>query len=447
MLLFTIPLMLSGILQLVFNAADIIIVGRFAGDNSLAAVGSNSALINLLTNLFIGLSIGANVIAARHFGAGESKELSKTVHTSMLLGAVSGVFLTVFGVIAASGILELMQTPEEVISLAAVYLRIYFIGMPSLMIYNFGSALLRSIGDTKRPLFYLSISGVINLILNLFFVIVCRLDVAGVAIATVVSETVSAVLIVRCLMHETGGIQLVLSELRFDKKKVLGILRVGLPAGVQGVVFSLSNVVIQSSVNLFGKIVVAGNSAAQNIEGFVYVAMNSFYQSTISFTSQNVGAKKYERITKILVCALCCVTVTGLVFGNGCLLFGRQLLSLYTKGGVTIEAGLVRMKIILTVYFFCGIMDVMVGALRGIGYSVMPMIVSLIGACGLRLLWIATVFQIPEYHTIKTVYLSYPISWIITIIAHVICYVFARKRFNKKTAAEKENEPDAPQTV
>ncbi len=284
MLIFTLPLMLSSVLQLVFNAADVIIVGRFAGDNSLAAVGSNAALINLLTNLFIGLSIGANVIAARHYGADETKELSKTVHTSMLIGAVSGVFLTVIGVCFAKQLLELMKTPEEVLALAADYLRIYFLGMPSLMLYNFGSALLRSVGDTKRPLFYLSAAGVINIILNLIFVVLFKLDVVGVAIATVVSETVSAVLIIRCLMHETGGIRLMLSELKLDKKKAAAIMRLGLPAGLQGVIFSLSNVVIQSSVNLFGATVVAGNSAAQNLESFVYVAMNSFYQSAISFT-------------------------------------------------------------------------------------------------------------------------------------------------------------------
>lgn len=436
MLIFTLPLMLSGVLQLLFNASDIIIVGRFAGDNSLAAVGSNSALINLLTNLFIGLSIGANVIAARHYGAGEVKELSKTVHTSMLIGAVSGVILAVVGFFFATGILELMKTPEEVLSLASTYLKIYFIGMPSLMIYNFGSALLRSIGDTKRPLFYLSFSGVVNIILNLIFVIAMKLDVAGVAIATVISETISAVLVVRCLMHETGGIRLIPSELRIDKKKAAEIFRFGIPAGLQGVIFSLSNVVIQSSVNLFGSTVVAGNSAAQNIEGFVYVAMNSFYQSAISFTSQNYGAKKYERLTKILGCALGCVVVTGVVLGFTGLLFGKSLLSLYTTGSDTIEAGLVRMRVIFKVYFLCGIMDVMVGALRGIGYSIMPMIVSLIGACGIRLLWIATVFQIPEYHTIRSIYLSYPVSWTITIIAHVVCYIIVRKKLKKRIEEE-----------
>lgn len=307
------------------------------------------------------------------------------------------------------------------------------------MLYNFGSALLRSIGDTKRPLFYLSAAGVINIILNLVFVVIFKLDVVGVAIATVVSESVSAILIVRCLMHETGGIKLILSELRIDGRKAAAIMRLGLPAGLQGVIFSLSNVVIQSSVNIFGKTVVAGNSAAQNLEGFVYVAMNSFYQSAISFTSQNYGAKRYDRLTKILACALGCVVVTGLVLGYSGLLFGKELLGLYTSGADTIEAGLVRMKVIFSIYFLCGIMDVMVGALRGIGYSIMPMIVSLIGACGVRLIWIATVFQIPEYHTIKTVYISYPVSWVITIAAHIVCYIIARKKLSKRITEEENN--------
>lgn len=436
MLIFTLPLMLSSILQLLFNAADIVVVGRFAGDTALAAVGSNTALINLLTNLFIGLSIGANVLAARHYGAGETAELSKTVHTSMLLSVFSGLALTAVGIIFAKQLLILMKTPEEVLGPASLYLRIYFLGMTSLMIYNFGSALLRAVGDTRRPLVYLFCSGVINVALNILFVVLFKMDVAGVALATAISETVSAVLVVRCLMHETGGIQLILSELRFDKKKFAGIIRVGLPAGFQGVIFSLSNVVIQSSVNLFGPVVVAGNSAAQNLEGFVYVAMNSFYQSTISFTSQNMGAKKYDRITKILVCGLTCVVVTGLTLGWMGLLFGRQLLGIYSSNPEVIEAGMYRMRVVFSIYFLCGIMDVMVGGLRGIGYSVMPMIVSLIGACGIRLLWIATVFNIDSFHNVTTVYLSYPVSWIITDIAHVVCYIIVRKKLAKRIKAE-----------
>ena len=433
MLIFSLPLMCSSVLQLLFNAADIVVVGRFAGDASLAAVGSNTALINLLTNLFIGLSVGANVLAARHYGADEQKELSKTVHTSMLVSLFSGLLLTVIGLLFARQLLVLMKTDKEVLELAAIYLRIYFIGMPAMMVYNFGSALLRAVGDTKRPLHYLFFAGVINVVLNLIFVILLKMDVAGVALATVISQCVSAVLIVRCLMNEQGGMQLVFSELKFDVKKFLSIMRIGLPAGFQGVVFSLSNVVIQSSINLFGKTVVAGNSAASNIEGFIYVAMNAFHQATLSFTGQNIGAGKTERINRILLTGLLCVFVTGAVLGGGVLLAGPQLLGLYSESAEVTAAGMVRLKFVLSTYFLCGMMDVMVGSIRGMGYSVMPMIVSLIGACGLRLLWIATVFQMEQFHSVETIYTSYPVSWTITFVTHLICFAVVRKKLADKT--------------
>ena len=428
MLLFTIPLMFSSILQLLFNAADIVVVGRFAGDNSLAAVGCNGALINLMTNVFLGLSVGGNVLAARDYGAGDEEELSKTVHTAMLLGIISGLVLTVAGVIFAPQLLELMQTPENVLPLAALYLRIYFLGMTAMMVYNFGSALLRSIGDTKRPLYYLVAAGVINVILNLVFVIVFRMDVAGVGLATVISQCVSAVLVVRCMMREQSGIRLIPRRLHIYKDKLIQIVQVGLPAGFQGAVFSLSNVVIQSSVNLFGEMVVAGNSAAMNLEGFVYVSMNAFHQAAISFTSQNVGAGRRERIGKILLTAEGCVIVTGLLFGWVMYGFGRPLLHIYSNSSHVIDAGMVRMRIILLPYALCGMMDVVVGVLRGMGYSVGPMIMSLIGACGLRLVWIATVFQIPQFHNISTVYVSYPITWAITLVAQLLLYVYASKK-------------------
>ena len=428
MLLFTIPLMFSSILQLLFNAADIVVVGRFAGDNSLAAVGCNGALINLMTNVFLGLSVGGNVLAARDYGAGNEEELSKTVHTAMLLGIISGIILTIAGVIFAPQLLELMQTPENVLPLAALYLRIYFLGMTAMMVYNFGSALLRSIGDTKRPLYYLVAAGVINVILNLVFVIAFRMDVAGVGLATVISQCVSAVLVVRCMMREQGGIRLIPRRLHIYKDKLIQIVQVGLPAGFQGAVFSLSNVVIQSSVNLFGETVVAGNSAAMNLEGFVYVSMNAFHQAAISFTSQNVGAGRRERIGKILLTAEGCVIVTGLLFGWVMYGFGRPLLHIYSNSSHVIDAGMVRMRIILLPYALCGMMDVVVGVLRGMGYSVGPMIMSLIGACGLRLVWIATVFQIPQFHNISTVYVSYPITWAITLLAQLLLYVYASKK-------------------
>lgn len=432
MLMFTLPLMLSSILQLLFNAADIVVVGRFAGDNSLAAVGSTTALINLLTNLFVGLSIGANVTAARNYGGKREDALSRTVHTAVTISIISGVILTVIGVVGTKEMLRLMSTPDEIIDLAADYLRIYFAGITATTIYNFGSALLRAIGDTKRPLYYLLAAGAVNVVLNLLFVIVFKMDVSGVALATIISESLSAFLVIRCLMRETGAIKLELKKLRVHKAELISIIRIGLPAGFQGIVFALSNVVIQSSVNLFGNIVVAGNSAAANIEGFVYMAMNSFYQATLSFMSQNFGAGQYKRLNKILACGELCVVAVGLVLGNAAVLFGNQLLSIYSDSPEVILAGMVRLHYISKVYFLCGIMDVLVGALRGIGYSVLPMVVSLLGACGLRLLWIATVFQIPQFHKVEVVYLSYAITWIITAGVHFLCYIIVRKRVTRK---------------
>lgn len=436
MLLFSLPLMASSVLQLLFNAADIIVVGRFSGDNALAAVGSNTALINLLTNFFMGLSIGANVLVARYYGAKQDKDLVETIHTSMLLSIYSGIILTVVGVLCAKQILIWMKTPEAVLDLAAVYLRIYFLGMTATMIYNFGSAILRAVGDTRRPLYYLVVAGVVNVILNLVFVIIFKLSVMGVAIATVISQCISAVLILRCLMHETGSIKLDLRKLSINKSKFLKIAQIGLPASLQGVIFSLSNVVIQSSVNLFGEITVAGNSAAANIEGFVYVSMNSLYQATISFTSQNVGAGKYERINKILYTAQICVIVVGLLLGNSALFFGRQLLSVYSGSSEVIDAGMKRLNIIARTYALCGMMDVMVGALRGLGYSVMPMIVSLIGACGLRLLWIFTFFRMERFHNVASLYLTYTWSWIITLSAHVICWLIVRRKLGRQWSSK-----------
>lgn len=424
MLIFAVPLMFSSILQLLFNAADIVVVGRFAGDNALAAVGSNGSLINLITNLFIGLSIGSNVLTAQYYGAKRDDDLKETVHTSMLLSIYSGIILTIVGIASARVLLELMQAPEEVLNLAVLYLRIYFLGMTSTMVYNFGSAILRAVGDTKRPLYFLLSAGIINVILNLFFVIVCHWGVAGVAVATAVSQTVSALLVVRCLMKEQGGIHLDLKQLAISREKFMKIVQIGLPAGFQGVVFSLSNVVIQSAVNSFGAISVAGNSAAVNIEGFVYMGMNAFYQAAISFTSQNYGAHEYKRVYKILIAGEIYAMAVGLLLGNLAVHFGKSLLGIYSQSPDVIAAGLRRMRIICTTYALCGMMDVFVGVMRGLGYSVVPMVVSLIGACGLRLLWIATIFNIPQYHSLETVYVSYPITWAITMLIHALTFAF-----------------------
>lgn len=431
-LLFSLPLMCSSILQLLFNAADVIVVGRFAGDNSLAAVGSTSSLINLLTNFFMGLSVGANVLVARYFGAKQKKDLTETVHTAMTLSLYSGLALTVIGCIGAPQILIWMKTPDEVRPLAVLYLRIYFAGMTATMLYNFGSAIMRAVGDTRRPLYYLSAAGAINVGLNLLFVIVFRMDVAGVAMATVISQCISAFLIVRCMMNMKDSIHLELSGLRINVDKFKRILQIGLPASLQGIIFSFSNVIIQSSVNSFGAVTVAGNSAAANIEGFVYVAMNAFHQAAISFTGQNIGAAKYERVNRIVVTAELCVFVVGTALGNVVVLCGRPLLGLYTPNAEVIEAGMKRVRVICSTYAFCGMMDVMVGALRGMGYAVMPMIVSLIGACGLRLIWIFTFFRTEPFHTVTSLYLTYPVSWFVTFMAHVACFVVVRRRLAKR---------------
>ncbi|MBO4560176.1 MAG: MATE family efflux transporter [Lachnospiraceae bacterium] len=428
MLMFALPLMLSSVLQLLFNAADVVVVGKFAGDNSLAAVGCTGSLVNLLVNLFVGLSVGANVMSARHFGAKQYDELSRTVHTAITVAAISGIILTFIGVVFADNILRLMSTPEPVLPLAALYLRIYFGGMVANMLYNFGSAILRAVGDTKRPMYFLTFAGVVNVVLNLIFVIVLKMDVAGVAIATVISQCISAFLVLRCLIMETGAIHLDVKKLGIDAAEFKNIVRIGLPAGLQGCVFSLSNVVIQSSINSFGETVVSGSAASANLEGFVYVAMNSFHHATLNFMSQNFGAGKYSRMKKVMICGLGCVIVAGLALGNLEVFFGRRLLSLYTSSPAVIEAGITRLTINNTLYCLCGMMDVMVGVLRGIGYSVMPMIVSLVGACGTRLLWIATVFRIASFHRIETVYIAYPISWFLTFAAHVVCYFIVRRK-------------------
>lgn len=435
-IIFAMPLVCSGVLQLLFNAADIIVVGRFSGNHALAAVGSTSSLINLLINLFIGISVGANVLVSRYYGARDYDNMADSVHTAVATAIVSGIIMIFVGVIAAKPMLELMGTPENVIDLSVLYMRIYFVGMPAFMIYNFGAAILRSIGDTKRPLYFLLVSGVINVIFNLFFVIVCHLGVAGVALATILSETVSAVLILLSLHQSEGALQLHFKKLKIHKDKLLPMLKIGLPAGLQGTIFSISNVLIQSSVNSFGDIVMAGNTAASNIEGFVYTAMNAVYQTALSFTSQNLGAKKYERIDKILIQCLMIVTLIGLVMGIGAYLLGTPLLSLYTDSKEVIQYGLIRMSFIAVPYFLCGVMDVFVGSLRGLGYSVMPMLVSLSGACLFRVIWIFTAFA--ASHTLFTLYISYPISWFLTALTHCMCYLVVRRKFItlKNTSAE-----------
>lgn len=420
---FSIPLILSSLLQLLFNAADVIVVGRFAGDNSLAAVGSTTSLINLIINLFMGLSIGTNVVAAHYLGAQKKEELHDTVQTAIILSVISGLILTLIGVFATKQILVLMKAPEPVLPLAALYLRIYFSGIISTMIFNFGSALLRAKGDTKRPLYILFFSGIINVILNLFFVIVLKLDVAGVSIATIISQTISAVCIIVILLKEKDEFHLDLKQLKINYTVLVRILKIGLPAGFQGIVFSLSNVIIQSSINSYGEIIVAGSAAAANVETFVYTAMNGFSQGTLTFVSQNRGAGNFSRIKKVTLISLLTVSAIGIIFGNAVILFSRRVLSAFTKSQAVIEQGRVRLIYVCSLYLLCGIMDTMSNAIRGMGHSVLPMIVSLTGACGVRLLWLATVWRNTRFHTIGVIYSSYPISWFITFVAHVICFL------------------------
>ena len=425
-LLFSLPLMASSVLQLLFNAADMIVVGRYVGSNALAAVGATGALVNLIINIFLGLSVGTNVMVARYFGAKNDEAVSETVHTAVLTSLLSGVFLAILGYFISNPLLKLMGTPDEVIGLSTLYMQIYFAGMPVIMFYNFGSSILRAIGDTTRPLIFLTLAGFINFALNLLFVIGFKRSVDGVALATVLSQCVSSALVFICLVRSEGPLKLEIKKLRIIPRRLVPIMKIGLPAGLQGAIFSISNVLIQSSVNSFGSIAMAGNTAAQNIEGFVYVSMNAFHQTAVSFTSQNYGARKLGRINKVLAECIACVTVTGLVLGIGAYLIRNILLGFYTEDPVVLGYGANRLLVISTTYFLCGMMDVMVGAIRGMGYSIMPMIVSLIGACGMRILWIFTIFQI--FHSLTNLYISYPISWGLTAFAHFICYFFAMRK-------------------
>ena len=424
-LIYAIPLIASGILQLLFNAADMVVAGRFAGSEALGAVGATSSLINLLINVFIGMSVGTNVLVAHFYGADRKEELGQTVHTSIALSLISGVILGIAGFVLAKPLLSLMGTPDDILPHAVIYMQIYFIGVPGMLLYNFGSAILRAVGDTKRPLYYLLFAGVINVLLNLFFVIVLGIGVAGVALATILSQFISAALVIRCLIKEEGAYHLDVHSIRLYPDKVVRILRVGLPAGFQGAVFSISNVLIQSSVNSFGSIAVAGNTAAQNLEGFVYNAMNSFHQTALSFTSQNMGAKKMDRVKKIMWICVGCVTILGMGMGFAGLYFANELLSIYSTDASVVAYGYQRLFIILSTYFMCGVMDVMVGSIRGMGYSIMPMVVSLLGACGLRVVWIFTVFAF--YRSPQVLYISYPVTWTVTFLVHFVCFMMGYK--------------------
>lgn len=423
---FSIPLMLSGILQLLFNAVDIIVVGRFTGSEALAAVGSTTALINVFVNFFIGISLGSNVLAARFFAAGKDKEMSETVHTAITLALISGVGMGIIGVLAAKGALMLMDTPDNVLNLSTLYMRIYFVGMPFFMLYNYGAAILRAVGDTKRPLLFLIISGSVNVVLNLIFVIRFHMGVAGVAIATVISQAISCVLVLRCLYRTESSYQLRFSRLGMKAKYVKQIFQVGVPAGIQSTIINFSNVLLQSSVNSFGSVAMAGYTAANNILGFLYVSINSVTQACMSFTSQNYAVRRFKRMDKILLECLGLTVAVSLVFGGGSYLFGSELMHIYTKSADVVACGVDIMLYTTVTYFLCGMMDLFPGALRGMGHSAMPMILSVIGTVGTRIVWIYLVF--PYHRALDFLFISYPVSWLLTIIMQVICFYFVRKK-------------------
>lgn len=432
-LLYTIPLVATSVIQLLFNTADTIVVGRWGGataeecEIALAAVGSCGALTNLIVTLFMGLSIGAGVCVAHGIGAKQYEDVSRVVHTSVIMASIGGVIVTVFGIIMAEPLLALMGTEPDVLKEAAKYMRAYFCGMPALMLYNYCAAILRSAGDTVRPLSFLGVSGVVNVGLNLVMTLVFHLGAMGVGIATAASQWVSCVLIIIFMLRTEGICKLELSRLRVDKIKLKRIISLGLPAGIQSSLFSLSNVLIMSSINSFGKVFVAGNTAASNLEGYVYVIQNAFYQAAVTFVGQNDGARKYDRLKK---CALLCtilVAVMGAFFGNLVYAFGESLLRVYIpKNTVAVGYGMIRLSFICVTYFLCGIMEVGSGIMRGMGKAMSPMLVSLVGSCAFRIIWIYTVFA--ANHTPQTLFFSYPVTWIITASVHYIMSFFVLKK-------------------
>ena len=404
---FSLPLMLSGILQLLFNAVDIIVVGRFTGSQALAAVGSTTALINIFTNLFIGISLGANVLAARFYASGKEKEMSETVHTSITLALISGLVMALAGVLLARFALNLMGTPNDVIDQSVLYMRIYFLGMPFFMLYNYGAAILRAVGDTKRPLFFLVISGMTNAVLNLVLVIVFHMGVAGVAIGTIVSQLISSILVLRCLYTSNTSYRLYFSKLGIKTQYLKQIFQVGIPAGIQSTVINLSNALLQSSVNSFGSVAMAGYTAANNIFGFLYMSVNAVTQSCMSFTSQNYGVKKLKRMDRVLL----------------------DCMKIYTSDADVIRCGVEVLAFTTVPYFCCGIMDLLPGALRGMGYSGVPMILSIIGTVGTRIVWIFGLF--PAHRSLSFLFISYPVSWILTILMQAVCFCFVRKHVHQ----------------
>lgn len=429
-LFYTIPIMLTGILQLLFNAADLVVVGQFCGEISVAAVGNAGTISALLVNLFIGLSVGTSVTVAQAIGANKADAVHRAVHTALPAAITCGLIVTVIGLPLTERLLLLMNTPDTVLPLSALYLKIYFAGMIFMMVYNFCAAILRASGDSKSPLIFLTIAGVINVGLNVIFVTLLHMNVAGVALATTISQGVSAVLVIIALMRRTDACKLYLKKIRFYKAELLEIIRIGLPAGIQNSLFSISNVIIQSSINSFGDLFMSGNAAANNIDGFLYVTLNSFHQTALNFIGQNVGAGQYKRAKKILWICLGYVTVVCLIVATIILALGPTLLSIYIPDSPEAVAwGMVRLTCLCYPFVFGGWLDISTGALRGMGASFSPMVISVLGICGLRILWIYTVFQIPAFHTPQWLYFSYGISWAVSFFIQLAAfYAIYRKR-------------------
>lgn len=431
---YALPLMMTGILQLLYNAVDVVVVGRFASAHALAAVSSTGSLISLIVMLFSGISMGVSVSVAQAYGSGNAKDVEEAVHTSMMLGIICGVLVTVLGCVLGRPILQLMDTPAEVLDLASEYVLIYFAGSLFNLITNFGAAILRAVGDSKRPMYFLTLSGLLNVLLNLVFVIAFDMSVAGVALATILSQLLSAVLIVLCLMRTHSSIRFTPRRLRLVKDKAIQIIRIGLPSGMQASLFSLSNVMIQSAVNSFGPDAMAGNGAAVSIENFISMSTYSFHTAALTFTSQNLGARKPERLGRIMLICQCCAIVTGLLLGGVVYLLRQPLVGLYCTEMHVMEYGMLRLSCLAMIYFLCGMMDVFVGGLRGMGNSLVPMLVSIVGACVLRGVWIYTAFA--AYRSLEVLYMSYPFTWVVTIAAHLISYLIVKRKVTQKLAAE-----------
>ena len=422
---FAVPVLLSGVLQLAFNAADLIVVGRFCGE---------AALVSLLVNVLMGMGTGASVLAARYYGAKDENQMRDTVETTVLVAAVGGVMFAALGFFLSGPLLVVMSTPEEVLPLARLYLRIYFCGLPVQALYNFCSAILRSVGDTRRPLYFMAIAGVLNVILNVFFVVVVKISVAGVAIATVASQCVSCVLVLRTLRRSDGIYRLRSWKLRFSRVQFRKLLAIGVPAGIQGSLFSISNVLVQSSINSFGAAVMAGNSAAGSIEAFGFVTQDSINQAAVASVSQNMGGREYGRTKQaVLYCSL--LEVGFSVVLAGCfMLFRFPLLHIYTHDEAAVAAGSTQMLVLGAVYFLNGLQNMMTGAMRGHGFSLLPTGITLLGICGFRVIWITTAFA--ATHSLIILYLSYPISWILTAAAQYTCYFATRNKAFRRNEAQ-----------